>query len=83
MKKSLKLLSLFLAASVPGTIAAEFAGLPIPAPFDTLHVFAAYVMSLVLLTGVTEYAQPVKLAVIEPRLRPLVAANKASHALAA
>lgn len=89
MKNSLKLLSLLLAASVPSTIAAEFAGLMVPAPIDTLHVFAAYVIVVAVLTLVSDYTKPVRLSVLHastaatPALNPLLPANKATHALAA
>ena len=89
MKNSLKILSLFLAASVPSTIAAEFAGLVVPAPFDTLHVFAAYVMTISLLTMVSDYAKPATSLIVrtpqaaKPGRRSLAPADKATHALAA
>lgn len=89
MKNSLKILSLFLAASVPSTIAAEFAGLVVPAPFDTLHVFAAYVTTISLLTMVSDYAKPATSPVLreplaaKPGRCPVRPADKATHPLAA
>ena len=89
MKNSLKILSLVLAASVPSTIAAEFAGLLVPAPIDTLHVFAAYVVTLVLLIVVSDYSKPATLLAHCPPLAshvglgPIARTDKATHALAA
>lgn len=89
MKNSLKILSLLLAASVPSTVAAELSGLVVPAPIDTLHVFAAYVAVVAFLTLVSDYARPTKsLVVLTPAAagterNSFAPANKSAHALAA
>lgn len=89
MKNSLKLVSLIFAVGVPATVAAELAGLVVPAPIDTLHVFAAYVAAVALLTLANDYARPAKSLVRSTarpaalHLSPLAPVAKAEHALAA
>ena len=82
MKTSLKALTLFSAACIPSAFAVELAGVSLPAGFDPLAAFSAFVTSLVMLVAFTDYARP---------RRPLTASSvmqraplaKATHPLAA
>jgi hypothetical protein len=84
MKTSLTFLALFLSAALPGAVAAELAGLDLPAAFGVGPAFGAFVMSLVVLTLCHDYAdaaesgaQPARTAAATP------AAEKSAHPLAA
>ncbi len=84
MKTSLKFLALFLSAALPGAVAAELAGVALPASLGLGPVFGAFVMTLVVLTLCHDYAEPA-----ERRTRPArtgaatPAAEKSAHPLAA
>ena len=79
MKTSLKFLSLFLAASLPAVLAAEFVGVSLPAGFDANSAFVAFVVSLVILTAHGDYSRKAR-----PLTCPVaVTSDKAVHALAA
>ncbi len=58
MKTSLKALSLFLAFSVPGALAVEFAGVNLPAGVDATAAFAAFFVTLFALIVVADYSRP-------------------------
>jgi hypothetical protein len=82
MKTSLKFLSLFFAASLPGALAVELAGVQLPAGLDSMGAFAAFVMSLVTLMAWGDYSRrmpctsavTVTVAVAEPKaVHPLAA----------
>jgi hypothetical protein len=79
MKTSLKFLSLFLAASLPGALAAEFAGVALPAGFDATSAFAAFVVSLIILTAHGDYSRRARMLTTTVAVRT----DKAVHALAA
>ncbi len=80
MNTSLKLLSLFATAAVPGALAAELSGLHLPAGIDAFTVFCAFAATWVVTTFVADYGR---------RPRPLAAdaavaaPAKAAHPLAA
>lgn len=79
MKTSLKFLALFFAAALPSTFAAELAGADLPAAFDSLHVFSAFVATLVLLTLFSDYSATPRLS----RSAATATLAKAEHPLAA
>ena len=85
MKTSLKFLALFLSAALPGAVAAELAGLALPAALGLGPVFGAFVMTLVVLTLCHDYADAAGSG--ERPLRrtgpAAVAAEKSAHPLAA
>lgn len=80
MKTSLEVLSLFLAAAVPSSLAVEFVGFNLPAALDATTVFGAFVVSLIALTALADYSRSFKpLLATAPRR----ASRKAVHPLAA
>lgn len=56
MKATLKFAALFLAAAVPGALAAELAGAHLPASLDSLNLLSAFVATLTVLTLATDYS---------------------------
>lgn len=81
MKTSLEVLSLVLAASVPSALAAEFAGIDLPAALDATTAFGAFVVSLIALTALADYSRASK-----PLLATTAthrASRRAAHPLAA
>lgn len=86
MKTILLYVSLFLAASLPGAIAAELAGVSLPASINSLHIFGALVASFVLLTVVSDYSRRPSLVrpsrVAQPAIANIIAI-KAANPLAA
>ena len=84
--KTLKLLAFLSAAALPVTFAAEMSG--VTPVVDSLHVFAAFVATIVVLTMSHDYARPRRLLRVS---RVSVGANairllspaQASHPLAA
>ena len=60
MKHSLRFLAVFVAASVPAAFAAELAGVALPTTVDPLHMFAAFVMTMVGCTVWADYARKAK-----------------------
>jgi hypothetical protein len=79
MNTSLKFFALFFAVALPGTVAAEFAGFSLPASVDSMHVFSAFVVALVLLTVVSDYS----VAARTRRTAVTAPLAKAAHPLAA
>jgi hypothetical protein len=57
MHSLLKKLSLVLAAGIPGTLLAQFAGASLPAPISPGNLFVAFVFILTLLTVVADYTR--------------------------
>ena len=55
MNTFLKFASLVLAAGIPAAFTAEAFGLAVPAVINTSHVFTAFVVTLTLLTMLTDY----------------------------
>ena len=85
---SLKVLSLFTAALLPGTIAAEFAGFPVPAGMDSMSAFAAFVVTLVIMIAFADYSRVAGGPLPAPtkssgRIALSVAREKSAHPLAA
>lgn len=78
MKTTLKILSLFSTAALPGALALETAGLPLPAQLGLGTVFNLFVASLVMLIAFCDYARLGK-----PRLVATSPVPKSSHPLAA
>jgi hypothetical protein len=76
MKTSLKYLAFFLAVALPGTFAAELAGVSLPASLDPLHAFSAIVVELSVLMLFADYAAAGKPTLVG---RTLVTAPKKSH----
>lgn len=85
MKTSLKFLALFLSAALPGAVAAELAGLALPASLGLGPVFGAFVMTLVVLTLCHDYAEPAVRRARPARTGAAAtpAAEKSAHPLAA
>lgn len=88
MKTSLKVLSLFTAALLPGSVAAEFAGVPVPTGLDPTSAFVAFVVTLVALTAFADYsrvAQPLPVSPPDSRGRTSAGGvgEKSAHPLAA
>lgn len=82
MKTSLKFLSLFFAACLPGALAVELAGVQLPAGLDSMGAFAAFVMSLITLMAWGDYSRRLPRASTVAVAVP-VAEPKAAHPLAA
>jgi hypothetical protein len=82
MKTSLKMISLFTTASVPSAFVAASAGIGLPAGIDVLTLFSAFVASMVVLIGFTDYARSRPPRHCYP-VSPLGTALKAAHPLAA
>ncbi len=78
MKTTFALLALFTGVSAPTAFAAELSGITLPTAIDSSHLAAGFVVSVVLLTVLGDYART------RPT-RPAATARpqKASHALAA
>jgi len=81
MNTSLKVIALLLAASVPSALAIELAGVELPAGADTGSLFGAFVVALIGLTALADYARP--LAAGSIRATPHCISRKAAHPLAA
>lgn len=81
MKTSLKIIALFYAVALPGTFAAEFAGLSMPASLDPLHVFSSFVTVLSVLVLFADYATPDRTTA--KRCAIAKKAEKSHHPLAA
>lgn len=86
MKTTLIHVALFLAASLPGAIAAELAGVTLPASINSLHIFGALAASFVLLTFVSDYSSRTSLVRTARAAQPAAGARltvKAANPLAA
>lgn len=81
MKTSLKVIALLLAVSVPSALAIELAGVELPAGADTGSLFGAFVVALVGLTALADYARPNAVGSIRATSHRL--SCKAAHPLAA
>ena len=57
MKTSLKFLALCFAASLPISLAAQFAGISLPASVGPTTLFAGFASTLVLLTACSDYSR--------------------------
>lgn len=79
-KTTLSLLAFVFTVSLPAAVAAELAGLSLPAALDSAHVFTAFIMALIGITAVADYRRP-RFALGAPSHPARVA--KADHALAA
>jgi hypothetical protein len=82
MKTSLKVLSLLTTASVPSAFLTTSAGIGLPAGVDVLTLFSAFVASMVMLIGFTDYTRSRPLRHCNPA-SPIGTALKAAHPLAA
>lgn len=80
MKTTFKFISLFLAAALPSTFAAEIVGADLPAALESFNIFAALVASLVLMTVFADYNRT---ALRTKRLVTRAEAPKATNPLAA
>ncbi len=86
MKTSLKFLALFFSAALPGAVAAELAGVNLPDSLGIGPVFGAFVMTLVVLTLFSDYADAAGSGERLARRTGTVAtpaAEKSAHPLAA
>lgn len=83
MTTSLKLIALVLAASLPSAFAAELSGLTLPAVIDPLHLFAALVAVLVLLTASADYGRRATLRILSQQDALARPERTAAHPLAA
>ena len=82
MKTSLKALTLFSAACIPGAFAVELAGVSLPAGLDPLGAFSAFVASVVTLVVFTDYRRP-RRRLMESAMMHRAHLAKATHPLAA
>lgn len=83
MTTSLKLIALALAASLPSAFAADLSGLTLPAAMDPLHLFAALVAALVLLTAFADYGRRGTLRILAQQAALAHPERTAAHPLAA
>jgi hypothetical protein len=79
MKTYLNYIPLFVAVSLPVTLALEFVGVNLPAGLDVASAFCASVIALVSLTVLEDYSRPRRAL----RVPATIEAEKAAHPLAA
>ena len=72
MKTPLKTFALFTTLAAPGALALEFAGINLPPSLDVGSAFGAFVVSLVALIAISDYAR-----ICQPRRVEINAASKA------
>ncbi len=80
MNNTLKLLSLFTSAAVPGALAVEMSGLALPAGIDAFTAFCAFAATLVVTTFASDYGRRARSL---ETLTAVPATAKAAHPLAA
>lgn len=83
MKTFLALLSLVFALAVPGAVAAEAFGVSLPAAIDPAHTFLAFVVSLVAMLAVGDYARRGRRVALELSVASPARLPQAAHPLAA
>jgi hypothetical protein len=82
MKTSLTLASFFSALAVPAALVVEAAGFVLPAAIDPTHAFVGFVVSLVAMLAVGDYAKSQSRSAYSTALRT-VRTGKSAHPLAA
>ncbi len=83
MNTSLKILALVFTVALPSALAADFAGLPLPAAFNAAYLFGAFVTTLVVLTALADYARPSRRSFRSSSAQPVRVATKSTYPLAA
>jgi hypothetical protein len=83
MKTSLKYLAFFFAVALPGTFAAELAGVSLPASLDPLHALSAFVVVLSVLMLFADYGMRDHAAATAARRAAATKPAKSDRALAA
>jgi hypothetical protein len=83
MNTSLKILAFVFTAALPSTIAADVAGLSLPATFDLAYLFGAFVTAFVVLTAFADYARASRHSSRPYSAQPVRVATKSTYRLAA
>ena len=79
MKTIFKLLPALLAAALPAAMATELAGISLPTAVDCPTLFSAFVVSVVMLTAVSDYSRSRRKVVVPAP----ASVEKSPHPLAA
>ncbi len=83
MKTSLTFASFFFSVALPSAVAADALGLNSALPLDPTSLFGALVISLTLLTVVSDYSRAPRLGIGRPRRVSAPITTKAADPLAA